>query len=602
MKPTIDAGLLAQITNAAPGRLVRKLDKQPTLADAWQWSSEGETTTTVLTDRGETVTLQARQGTLDDDAQIRCSCLLGPRCLHVLAVLTRLELASGDHPGADDADCEPEPAGGGPQPGAAQQVQLTAQQQQAARRIWHSAAELLEVGAVAAGAVLQAELLRAVHDCRATGLHRCASAGLRLVQGARDLREEQPEFRLADLHADMLELLQVAAALGGAGEPGAGEPEAGEVSASWCGTARRAYHQAGGLRLFGLLCEPVLARSGYGGVATYLCDAGGKLYTVVDVVPTDMQRANATYQQVTRLAEAGLTHQQLCRQGLFVQGATASADGRLGAGRSVKAVAAGDAPWTAEGPAALWSVPLADQVRRAYAELDRPLQERPAGSDLLFVQATVAGSDGPALVVVTPQQLPLRCVAATDHRGSHAADNLELLARAQGLRLLLVGRLHPGQPRTISLLAAGPGAEQGDASLRLPPEWGGRCNLGLDQLQPSQVQGLARTAEPITRGTRQVSDPLSPLGRRLQRLTLGGRATLPPEALAATRREAARLQRRMMPGAAQQLQRLHQAALETERSVSGTRRRADPALLARAFLCGSRYYRVATRALQRSSW
>lgn len=67
------------------------------------------------------------------------------------------------------------------------------------------------------------------------------------------------------------------------------------------------------------------------------------------------------------MGDTALTHRDLARAGLVVSGATVSADGRLGAGRGVRAAAAAGADWTAEPLAALWSVPVAHQVARALA-------------------------------------------------------------------------------------------------------------------------------------------------------------------------------------------------------------------------------------------
>src|SRR4051812_1875411 len=94
-RPRADASLLAALTAAAPARVTKRLDAAPTLANAWTWSDLGATTT-VLTDTNETVTLRHAGGavaTLDD---IGCTCLLAPRCLHVLAVVAVLDLFVGD--------------------------------------------------------------------------------------------------------------------------------------------------------------------------------------------------------------------------------------------------------------------------------------------------------------------------------------------------------------------------------------------------------------------------------------------------------------------------------------------------------------------------
>ena len=77
--------LLAERTASAPRRLLRKLDRQPDVADKWLW--EG---VSVTTDKGETVSLSLDQGRV---THATCTCLLSPRCLHVLGVLRALPVA-----------------------------------------------------------------------------------------------------------------------------------------------------------------------------------------------------------------------------------------------------------------------------------------------------------------------------------------------------------------------------------------------------------------------------------------------------------------------------------------------------------------------------
>jgi hypothetical protein len=58
-----------------------------------------------------------------------------------------------------------------------------------------------------------------------------------------------------------------------------------------------------------------------------------------------------------------LPHRELCRSGLFVGDATASADGRLGAGQKVRAVRATEpSHWDHASLAPRWLRPLAEQL------------------------------------------------------------------------------------------------------------------------------------------------------------------------------------------------------------------------------------------------
>lgn len=91
VRPSISPGLLADLTAAAPARLVKKLDATPTLAESWTWTA-GDSWT-VVTDTNETVTLRPENGALSAPAHVACSCLLAPKCLHLLAVAAVLPVA-----------------------------------------------------------------------------------------------------------------------------------------------------------------------------------------------------------------------------------------------------------------------------------------------------------------------------------------------------------------------------------------------------------------------------------------------------------------------------------------------------------------------------
>src|SRR5690606_31385639 len=124
---------------------------------------------------------------------------------------------------------------------------------------------------------------------------------------------------------------------------------------------------------------------------------------------------------------------------------------------------------------------------------------------------------------------------------------------------------------------------------------GGRVNLAFDLLSGVDLpEGatailLADHAPPL--------DPLEPLRRRVQRVVLGGRGTLPPEANDAIEAEAARLGRLMLPGGAAVLRELSQAAQRHDRSLTGECRRASPELLGAAWLRAAAYLDAATIVL-----
>ena len=615
-------GLLAELTAAAPGRIVRKLDKKPGLAGGWSWSVEGDRVE-VETDRGEVVTLKASGGVVRGVDDVGCTCLLSPRCLHVLAVVSSLEIAeqAEEAPAGGSGGAEEESGAAG-EPGAGDLVELSQKQLEAALACWTVGAQLLEHGAAAAGAVHQSELLRAVHSCQLAGMYRLAATGLRIVRAVRDLRLERPEFSLPVIAADMLELLDTSWRLSSPADDPARERL---VPPSLVGTARRAYTARGSLRLFGLFVQPVAAASGYAGVVTYLCDREG-IRTISDVKPGEPGRSKAAYVAGAAIGDVSVPHRQLCREGLLIQGATGSADGRLGSGASVRAVRSGPSSWQDEVPDSLWKQGLEAQLDRAFDALSLAPAERPAGTDLLFASGVVLGAHENALclsVLPAPHgsstchdasPMLLRATAPSQHSELCFQENLRLLACAPGLALRLIGRVRFQRPLCVELLAVGEPAEQDPIPeivcpkeppfLRLPKAWGSRCNLGLDRLQRSYLAHAEKTPAPVllAAGDGGPVDPLEHLRRRLRRMVMGGRASLPSGAVVELGRESALLRRRMMPSAASLLSKLAEVAVSASRKATGERGSGDPALLAHSWLAAAAYERAATRALHRSAW
>ena len=597
-RPSAAPGLFAALSAGAPARVVKKLDAAPKIAEGWSWA-EGGGAFTVTTEGGEVVTLSAKDGAVHSLADVKCSCLLSPRCLHLLAVISSLPIA--EESSSTVTAAAPRPVIAGTSASA-----LSPERRRAATEAWRAGAELLLGGAGNAGAVIQGELLRAVHSCRAAHLPRLASAGLRLVRAIKDLRSGEPEFQLGGLTADLAELLACAGVLSRAPEASTDDELAAVI-----GVARRSYEEIGHLRLFGLFTEPVISGNGYAGVVTFLADAKGGIYSVGDVLPGDPSRVANAYGTAARVGGGSLVHQELCREGLFIQGATASPDGRLGAGSGVQSVRAGPTEWSDPAIAALFGVPLKDQLGRAFLAQQVAPAERGAGAELLFLTGRLLGADGEAVVVAADageaSPVSVRLIAPNDHPELAYLDNLKLLARAPGLSLRVVGKLVPSRPRTLTLLAFGPpaaipGAEPAEGVLApprliLPEKWRGRCNAGLDRLQRGNLSAAAPSAvaSPIPVLTER-PDPLVALRRRVMRLALGGRSTLPPETAAAVAREAKALDGLMMPSAARVLETLLLAA-----HGEGPRK-ANPEALAAAFASAASYQRAASIALQRSAW
>jgi hypothetical protein len=567
-RPRIAADVAAALTAAIPPRLIKKLDAEPALAEKWTWAAAA-----VTTDKGDTVALTLADGVV---TAVACSCLLAPKCLHVAAVVTLLEPADAAAP-----TTAPEtPSAVAPSAAASSAVI------DAASAAFRACAGVLATGGEASGAFAQAEVLRSIHACRAVGLYRLAAAQTRALRSIRDLRADRPEFALAILTGDLREALAVAHAVA-----------AGDASPSLVGTARREYEPIGNLKLRGVLTEAVIARSGYAGAVTYLVDDKGRFYTRADIAPGDAGRAVAAYDASASIGDAVLPHRELCRSGLFVSDATASADGRLGAGQRVRAVRAADpSRWDADPLAARFREPLRDQLARLAARGADSDDARPAGWDLLFLEGTLITGAGAIGMVTAAEATPLR-FTTHDHRALAARDNLAVLARAAGLAVRAVGRARIGTPRELELLAIAPAPDE--SRLPLPDAWHGRANVHYDRLSIPAMGDAPRlpVAPPPP-----MEDLLVPLRRRVERVVLGGANTLPTHALAELEREAAALAERALRGAADALRDLAALAHDAARTASGARRPLDRPAFARAWLRAALYEDAARRRLSVASW
>ncbi len=561
--------LLPALAAAAPARVVKRLDADRSVARAWTWCVEAAGGP-VPTDGGETVALVADAGVVREAS---CSCLLSPRCFHVLAAVAALDVA--------DAAPAPEVATESPVEEAVT-LAISPPMREVAARARAVSADVLAAGARGVGAVLEGELLRVVHGARVEGLHRLASAALRVVRDVRDLRSDAAQFAAATLVDDLHDLVSTAVLL-----------ERGEVPRSVIGTARRAYETVGSLRLYGLCAEPVVARGGMAGVVTHLIDERGGLWSIGDVQRGDVGRALGAYDAAVAMGDTTIAHRALSRAGLFVQDATASEDRRLGAGKQVKAVRARDElGWRAEPTRARFAEPLRGQVARAYDALSLPDDRRPRGATLVFVRGVVVGWDDGALWLASDDG-PLRVIAPSAHRSLAFVDDLRMLVAAHGLPIEVIGHLIPDAPRTLALVAFGPGERPADdpsaPTLTVPDAWRGTVNAGFDLLVGAHLTGALRRA-PKVEAEERAPDPLVPLRRRVERAALHGLRSLPPEATSAIDHERVALAKRSMPHAATVLG-----------ALSASARRGRGAF-AEGWVAAASYVRAATTALWREGW
>ncbi|MFD7462115.1 MULTISPECIES: hypothetical protein [unclassified Streptomyces] len=596
--PPVAPSVTAELVGALSPRLRKRLDAGIAKLVARPVVRDGDTARIAVDDETDVV-LDATGGAVTSADAIRCGCLLAPDCLHRAAAASAAPVAeeTGEaeteegeaeetrateapspaaQPGPAAPTAQPRPAEpaapAGPAAPAEAEERATAEQRAAARAVYDAAAAVLEAGTDGAGAVLQAELLRAAHTARLAGLPRASAAAVSVVTGVRAARSADPGYRLADLAEALVATLGVAHRV-----PDATGPDLVALR----GTVRQPYRPDGSLRLYGLFSEPVLTATGYAGAVTWTADADGRLYTVSDVAPGGPARATGAADRAVRIGDTALTHRELSRAGLAVSGATVSPTGRLGAGASVRAVRASGAAWRDEPLDRLWAVPAAEQVVRA---LD-------GGQDLLFLEVTLMGTVREAAgdcLLADCAGVPVRLATAHDDPSLPYRDNLRLLAAAGGSRLRIVARLVPGPLPRALLLAA-----------EHPTDPAARVDLGLDRLQQADVPTGTPLPAPAVAAPGDEA-PLHLLRRRVHQTVSAGRRVLALPGSGSG--DGARLRRLGLATAGDLLDDLQSAAADRSRDAFGRLLPADSDHFARAWLAAAVYTDAVEAALCAGAW
>ncbi|MFC8449896.1 hypothetical protein [Kitasatospora sp. NPDC057223] len=612
--PAVRPEVVAEVVAALSPRLQKRLDGAAAKLAGRPLNSDGDDWT-IEVDEDVRLTLHAPGGVVRTAAGIVCGCLLAPACLHRAAAATAMPLDTGamaesaaESAAGSVSGPEAQPA---PEPAGVAVTPLSADERAAAERLHHCASAVLAAGVGGAGAVLQAELLRAAHQARLSGLHRPAAGAVAVVTRLRAARSGEPDHRLAELAAALRDLLALVTALC---VPATADHALGELR----GTARQTYEDVGGLRLYGLFAEPVLTAT-HAGVLTWAVDATGRLSTVAEITPhtdpaTAAPQSLAAANRAVRLGDTMLSHRELTRAGLSVQGATRSAGGRLGAGAKVHAVRAAGASWTAEPAARLWAEPVAGQVARALAWAELPYDSRPAGGDLLFLDVTLLGAGWPE-DAAAPQVradcdgLPLALLPAHDHPDLAHRANLALLAGHPGLRLRVIGRLDRSSRARLRLLAVGTATDEPSATLALAADRAGRVSLGLERLQRADLPPASLVSDPGPAPAEAPAfdppafeAPVHLLTRRVEQAVTGGRRALAlttPDAAAQDRR---RLAAAGLATAALLLAGLRATATDQQRDVFGRVLADDHRAFTDAWLAAACYGEELAAALCTAAW
>jgi len=575
-KPLISAELLANLTEAVPARIQRKFEAERSAADGWAWT-QVEASWTVNAG-AETVTLHATSLTVAE--HVSCSCLLGPRCLHVLSVIHTLGLAD-----LEDVPIQEESKTPAAEP---ETLELSVAQKNAARSAFDAGARLLERGVNHATLTNLTELLRALHLCRVHGLYRLSASGQRVAESVRLFRENSPGFDRELFTDELTELLSVSHTL-------LNSP----FDKAMVGVARREYVDVGGKKLAGVFCEPVATRTGYAGVVAYLADDDGLYWTLSDVMPGNASRASGAYQGGVSIGDVSMSPKELCRSGVLLQSATASEEGRLGSGKKVKAVTFKPKAWD-ELP--FWDVDLKDQIDRALQSHQDSGAIR-AGSDLVYLNLEVVGAWQESLIVKERSGVVFKCRPVQFNPALAYSENTKMLARAPGLVFRAIARTVAGKIDTIELYAIGPspGVEDPALTLQLPESWLGRANFGLDSLKVEHVGARRSRPVEVDFNVKDLDEPMQLIRHRLVAAAYGGRLSTQASSNPIAR-DAARLETLMMGNAALILRHLSAVSSTADREFTGELAKFDPHELARTWAMAANYIAEARLELVRAAY
>ncbi len=150
-----------------------------------------------------------------------------------------------------------------------------------------------------------------------------------------------------------------------------------------------------------------------------------------------------------------------------------------------------------------------------------------------FFAAEIVGVAGLALVLRSADDAGLVVLAFGPPGNSLARDALRALGCAVGDAVRCIGRLRSGAQLAVDMLAV----ELGD---RVPAEWAGTANLGLDKLTAERLK-TERAVPLLVELGDAPAEPFASVRRRLGQVMLGGWSVLTPGVLAAVRSEAAEL-------------------------------------------------------------
>lgn len=622
-RPRIASLVLSELIDATPSRVRKRLEKEPNSADGWIWQKTPEGFHIACGD--ENVSFKTVSGVIESSSDVSCTCLLSPRCFHVLACASLLSPSEQSRPNDTNS---PSPQNLKSETVEAQ-VPVTSEMRESALQAKAELAALLRVGGRRADLLRQSGILRAAHQCRATGLINLANALLGLLESIRRQRGLSVMADARELAIGFGNALRLSEAL----------IRNQSIPLHVVGQARRQFVESDLKKLLGICAEPVMTSSGYAGIVVhFLTDAPTSLdsnqgfCSIHDVRPGDHQLIAQAYRGGIDMGNITLQAFEVCRSQISVQNLTVSRDGRLGKGTQTRWASRSHSSELDPFSTGRFSLPVHEQIESIFQMSSTPQDYRVAGWNLIAFTCTVLGPQGSSLIVSiagTPRPWKLRI--ALDVPQLPFRDNLSLLARCPGLTIRCVGRVRLNAAGEVDLLAIAAGSTSNSESrdheevsagspakpeLNLPDEWHGLCNIGCDRLESCHVRGVNRWSEDILTHDNSAPprddsdgsalDGLEPLRRRHIAIALGGKNGIADLASESHRRDKAEFIERHQHTASEILDMLAQSAKQTEVGRSGSPLVAGKDLnrlsLSEVFLASQIYLHRASLRTQLQCW
>jgi hypothetical protein len=650
---TVTPEQLAALLESLPSRLRKKLEAGEVPTDHWRVTVERDGLR-IEADNETTLLMRTVTRVVQTEADLHCSCLLAPRCLHRGALLLKLTLhldSAAVHEELVDEALHYSAANEVVDPLASQLahdgvtravahvevadevadgvVEPSVQQRTAAHSVWDAASPIVLQGLTSSGTLRLAALLRSANVCRAVGLHPLSRAALALAAHVQRRQNNDSSFSLSEATNDLRLVLADAWTL----------MTAPFVPPRALKSGQRSFTVQGGLRLRALATEPVIAASGYAGVVTHLVDNRGHARHLAEVLPGGPSQVAASYQSAVRVGDTTISHSRLSRAGLIMSGATVADDGRLGAGAGVKA-------------APIKSQPLQPMTLTAVIDTARRSLEGQTPRRLIVCHARILGLDHNMLAVALEEpllepadvgvgatepetaeptgdptdrdelvdhneatdavakafgglpELVVRLVSTSNHQALPANDNLRLLGNYVGLRIVMVGDVVASATPTIRLLSLSCVSEANEA---FPPEWEQRCNTGLDRLEPSMIRyrrppGAGNQPDIAAHQNPRADSPTSDMQRALERVVSSGTVALQASASGETDRLVKALQQASLTYGAELLKNFDTVSHSAQREVDGRLRPPSAHACAQAWLGAAVWEHTVGTQLAINAW